>query len=216
MLDSLLTRASNRALETINRLIPWHRLPTWLGLANLVELREQLRAENLYDTSHLDRGDGHHHGEPALEPPTSDVLRARSADGSYNDLENPRMGMAQTRFGRNIPLGAVRLASPRVLTAPSPRTVSQALLARREFVPARSLNVLAAAWIQFMTRDWFSHGETDELGWSIVRDPVHVNDFHATLLHLFGLDHLRLTHRYQGRDFRLTDVAGEVKRDWLA
>lgn len=60
------------------------------------------------------------------------------------------------------------------------------------------------------------YGETDEFGWSIVRDPVHINDFHATILHLFGLDHLRLTHRFQGRDFRLTDVAGKVVKAWLA
>ena len=53
-------------------------------------------------------------------------------------------------------------------------------------------------------------GETDEIGWSITRDPIHVNDFHATLLHLFGIDHTRLTYRFQGRDFRLTDVAGNV------
>jgi uncharacterized protein (DUF1501 family) len=60
------------------------------------------------------------------------------------------------------------------------------------------------------------HGETDELGWGITRDPVHVNDLHATLLHLFGLDHRRLTYRFQGRDFRLTDVGGSVVRPWLA
>jgi len=59
-------------------------------------------------------------------------------------------------------------------------------------------------------------GETDEIGWGITRDPVHVNDYHATILHLFGLDHLKLTHRYQGRDFRLTDVAGNVIRPWIA
>ncbi len=53
-------------------------------------------------------------------------------------------------------------------------------------------------------------GETDDIGWNIVKDPVHVNDFHATLLHLFGLNHLDLTYRYSGRDFRLTDVAGEL------
>jgi hypothetical protein len=53
-------------------------------------------------------------------------------------------------------------------------------------------------------------GETDELGWGIVKDPVHVNDFHASLLHLFGLNHEKLTYRFQGRDFRLTDVAGRV------
>jgi hypothetical protein len=53
-------------------------------------------------------------------------------------------------------------------------------------------------------------GETDEIGWHVTRDPVHINDFHATILHLFGLDHTRLTYRFQGRDFRLTDVAGKV------
>jgi hypothetical protein len=59
-------------------------------------------------------------------------------------------------------------------------------------------------------------GETDELGWHIERDPVHLNDFHATILHLFGLDHTRLTYRFQGRDFRLTDVAGKVVKNLLA
>lgn len=60
------------------------------------------------------------------------------------------------------------------------------------------------------------YGETDEIGWSVTRDPVPMNDFHATMLHLFGLDHLKLTHRDQGRDFRLTDVAGNVIQRWLA
>ncbi len=53
-------------------------------------------------------------------------------------------------------------------------------------------------------------GATDDIGWGIAEDPVHIHDFHATLLHLFGFDHTRLTFRYQGRDFRLTDVAGRV------
>ncbi len=59
-------------------------------------------------------------------------------------------------------------------------------------------------------------GETDEIGWGIVKDPIHVNDFHATILHLFGLRHEQLTYRYQGRDFRLTDVAGKVVTPILA
>ena len=61
----------------------------------------------------------------------------------------------------------------------------------------------------------YVHGETDELGFNIVRDPVHVHDLNATLLHLLGLDHTRLTYRFQGRDFRLTDVHGEVVQDLL-
>ena len=57
-----------------------------------------------------------------------------------------------------------------------------------------------------------SIGETDELGYAAVTDPVHVHDFNATILHLLGLDHERLTYRFQGRDYRLTDVAGRVVR----
>ncbi len=62
----------------------------------------------------------------------------------------------------------------------------------------------------------FSLGETDELGYYTVKDQVHVHDLHATILHLLGLDHLKLTHRFQGRDFRLTDVSGKVVHDILA
>lgn len=61
-----------------------------------------------------------------------------------------------------------------------------------------------------------TYGATDEIGWHVTENPVHVNDLHATLLHQFGLDHLKLTHRFQGRDFRLTDVGGRVVQDWLA
>lgn len=61
-----------------------------------------------------------------------------------------------------------------------------------------------------------TYGETDEIGWNIVDKPVHANDLHATMLHQFGLDHLKLTYRFQGRDFRLTDVGGKVITDWIA
>lgn len=60
------------------------------------------------------------------------------------------------------------------------------------------------------------YGETDDFGYNVVRDPVHVHDFHATLLHLLGINHERLTYRFQGRDFRLTDVHGEVVKAVLA
>jgi len=59
-------------------------------------------------------------------------------------------------------------------------------------------------------------GRTDELGYNIVEDPVDVHDLHATILHLLGLDHTKLTYRFQGRDFRLTDVAGNVVQKLLA
>lgn len=62
----------------------------------------------------------------------------------------------------------------------------------------------------------FVYGKTDELGAAVVENPVHVHDFNATLLHLLGVDHRRLTYRHQGRDFRVTDVSGEVVHDLLA
>ncbi len=62
----------------------------------------------------------------------------------------------------------------------------------------------------------YSYGATDELGYNAVEDVVHVHDLHATILHLFGIDHTKLTYRFQGRDFRLTDVHGNVVRDILA
>ena len=61
----------------------------------------------------------------------------------------------------------------------------------------------------------YVHGETDDFGFRPVRDAVHVHDFQATVLHLLGLDHTRLSYRYQGRDFRLTDVHGKVIRELL-
>ena len=62
----------------------------------------------------------------------------------------------------------------------------------------------------------FTLGETDEFGFDVVEDRVHVHDLQATILHLLGLDHTKLTFRFQGRDFRLTDVDGEVVTKLLA
>jgi hypothetical protein len=62
----------------------------------------------------------------------------------------------------------------------------------------------------------FSHGATDDYGYYAAEDKVHIHDLHATILHLLGLDHTKLTYRHAGRDFRLTDVHGEVVRAVLA
>ncbi len=61
-----------------------------------------------------------------------------------------------------------------------------------------------------------SYGESDDLGFGVVKDKVHVHDLHATLMHLLGFDHTKLTYRFQGRDFRLTDVHGQVVKGLLA
>jgi hypothetical protein len=65
-------------------------------------------------------------------------------------------------------------------------------------------------------RPGFAHGSTDDYGWFAQENKVHIHDLHATMLHLLGVDHERLTFRYAGRDFRLTDVAGEVVKEVMA
>ena len=62
----------------------------------------------------------------------------------------------------------------------------------------------------------FSYGETDDFSYNIIKDPVHVHDFQATLMHLMGVDHEQLIYKFQGRRFRLTDVHGKVINDILA
>ena len=78
-------------------------------------------------------------------------------------------------------------------------------------------NVAFSSWMAGGgVKGGITYGRTDDFGAKIVENPVHVHDFHATILHLLGLDHEKLTYRHAGRDFRLTDVAGEVVTDILA
>ena len=65
-------------------------------------------------------------------------------------------------------------------------------------------------------RGGLTYGETDDFGFQAVHNRVHIHDLHATILHQLGLNHERLTYRYAGRDFRLTDVAGKVLHDVIA
>ncbi len=132
----------------------WHRLPIPLGLLKLNEFRDTMREKNLYDTSKLPTKDG---VTPPTPSPDGHHLKARTADGSFNDLEHPEMGKAGTRFGRNVPLKYTYRDEKNLLN-PNPRVISRVLMTRDEFVPATSLNLLAAAWIQFQNHDWFSHG----------------------------------------------------------
>jgi hypothetical protein len=61
-----------------------------------------------------------------------------------------------------------------------------------------------------------TYGQTDDFSYNILQNPMEVHDLHATMLHLLGIDHTKLTFRHQGRDFRLTDIAGNVVKDILA
>lgn len=82
----------------------------------------------------------------------------------------------------------------------------------RDHHPYAFTNWLAGAGV----KPGITHGETDDLGFNIVKDPVHVHDLQATVLKLLGIDHERLTYRFQGRDFRLTDVHGKIINPILA
>src|SRR5437660_4546061 len=149
--SSFFTQGYNWLAQKIDHVIGWHKLPVPLGLLTLVGLRNVLREQNLSDT---------YVGVRAAPDNDNNARRcpvARTTDGTYTDLSSPTMGCAGTRFGRNIPLSVAYPDEAKVL-APNPRKVSRELLARDEFQPATSLNLLAAAWIQFMIHDWFSHG----------------------------------------------------------
>ena len=126
--------------------IGWDRLPRTLGIVTLIGLREQLREQNLADTGLV---------KPPPARPTS--LKARTLDGAWNDVRRPSMGSTGTRFGRNVPLDRAYPEGKPDQLEPSPRVITRTLLARAEFIPATTLNLLAAAWIQFEVHDWMSH-----------------------------------------------------------
>lgn len=144
-----------RFYARINRSRPWHRLPFLLGLFNLIALREELREQNLHDTR-TPGGSGR--TQTTTGAATDAQRRFRTPDGSYNDLSDPDMGRAGTRFARNVPLAHAWPAEGDELMTPNPREISRRLMRRETFTPAASLNLLAAAWIQFQTHDWFAHG----------------------------------------------------------
>src|SRR5438067_1481970 len=142
MMRRVIANAFNDAMEAVDKRVGWHKLPVPLALLNLIGIRSRLRHDNLYDTGVPEPKNG----EPAFD---KRYLTARTLDGTYNDLKQPMMGAMNTRFGRNVPPEDTHPETPPRLLTPNPRTVSLELLTRKEFIPATTLNVLAAAWIQF-------------------------------------------------------------------
>ena len=135
--------------RTTEPIRPWHRLPFIPAIAAVIGHRVNLRKNNLIDTERE---------PPKINPPEDfDIIGARTYDGTFNDLAHPWMGMAGARFGRNVPLEE-SFAETDSLFEPNPREISNKLLKRTEFVPVPHLNVIAAAWIQFMLHDWVNHG----------------------------------------------------------
>ena len=138
----------------LNRFVPWHRMPLQLiEILNLDTFRVLLREKNLHDPEPL----------PQLKASTliqdfeEQKTTARQSDGTYNDLTDPEMGKAGSAFGRNVPIEKLQTPTRQSVLDPNPRTISRKLHARDTFIPATTLNIAAAAWIQFQVHGWFNH-----------------------------------------------------------
>jgi hypothetical protein len=151
----------------INRWRVWYRLPFPVAVINLLAMRVDLRWRNLFDTETA---------PPDLPAPDNfDIRHCRTADGTFNDLSKTWMGMADARFGRNAPLPQTFGEQPPSLYEPNPRVISRELLARTNFIPATTVNLFLAAWLQFMVHDWLSHGVNDTQN-PPLRFPVPADD----------------------------------------
>ena len=124
--------------QAIDRTIGWDKLPLPVSVVTLIGLRLRLRQRNLYDTSTLPSTP-----QPDPVPEGTRHLNARTADGTFNDLQNPRMGSVGTRFGRNVPHEHTYRENDWEMLTPNPRTVSRELHTRESFIDARKLNELA-------------------------------------------------------------------------
>jgi len=145
--------------------------------------------------------DWDHHGDPdnnlgqPLEDRCREIDRASAAlviDLKRRGLLDDTLVIWGGEFGRT-PMSEVRLA-----------------IGRDHHIEAFTMWMAGGG-----VKPGFSYGETDDIGYSVVENGVHVHDLHATILHLLGIDHEQLTYRFQGRDFRLTDVHGRVVHDIL-
>jgi Animal haem peroxidase len=135
----------------------WYRRSLTVGILTLAYMRERLNKMNLKNTYPPHTLIGFQ--KPGQKPPPG-VTHFRTADGSWNNLSNPKEGAAGTRFLRNVEIEAIRPETGEKLMTPNPREISRKLLSREgamKEVPF--LNLLAAAWIQFETHDWINHGE---------------------------------------------------------
>ncbi|KJZ75259.1 hypothetical protein HIM_05453 [Hirsutella minnesotensis 3608] len=157
---SLFDRFLARAFSMLNKVVPWYKLPGYIGALNLEAIRTTLRANNLHD--------GYPPGHPIVpseeEAMDKRFLQARNSDGKYNSLIIPHMGCAGRRFGRQFPREYCRKPTEEDLWNPNPRVVSERFMKRRErgFIPATTLNLLAAVWIQFQTHDWMDHEKAQD------------------------------------------------------
>src|SRR5262245_11566233 len=161
--NRVLGGAARGLFKIINRFVEWYKLPLRTSLLNVDSLRYELRKYNLIDTELPEAPPQARNAPPQ---PAEEWRTARSFDGSGNDLSAPKMGAVGAAFGRNL---APDFSQD--VEEPNPITVSRELLHRKVFLPARSLNLLAACWIQFQVHDWVAHARY-ALGEKDVRVPL--------------------------------------------
>ena len=155
--DGPFWRLFGRAAVAIDHRRGWDKLPTPLGILVLIGVRDVLRKKNLFDTT-----------DPAggrTPPPVEPYDGARSAPGARptaptTTSSSPPMGMAGSRFGRNVPIDHTFPETGADLLTPSPREVSRPADDPERVHRRHRGNALAASWLQFMIRDWFSHGKS--------------------------------------------------------
>lgn len=150
----------------------WYRRPLFLGILTLAYMREKINKNNLISTYPNGSLVGF---QPEGQEPPDGVKHFRTADGSWNNLENPKEGAAGTRFQRNVSLEAIKPETGEKLLTPNPREISRHFLTRgNEMKEVPFLNMLAACWIQFMNHDWINHGENAIN--DIIEIPLAVDD----------------------------------------
>jgi hypothetical protein len=149
---------------------------------------------NLWD-QHKDLYEGHRGNAAAVDIPIAGLLRDLKSRGMFDDT----LVMCGSEFGRTPVFEYQNGAEGRLRNG-------------RDHNPHGFTMWFSGAGL----KKGYSHGATDDYGYYAVQDPVSVHDLHATILHLMGIDHTKLTYRHAGRDYRLTDVYGEVVRQVLA
>ncbi|KAF2493084.1 heme peroxidase [Lophium mytilinum] len=158
---SLIQRVLIATFHFVNRFIPWYKLPSYIGAINLDALRIELRANNLHDGYASSAAQGNRIDEPLTN---KRFVNARNSDGKFNSIELPRMGCSGVRFGRNFSRVNTPKPTDEQLWNPNPRMLSEQFMTRKSgtFIPATTLNLLAAAWIQFQVHDWVNHETNDQ------------------------------------------------------
>ena len=190
----------------------WYRKGFYKGILTLAYMREKLNTDNLKTTYPPQARIGFQQTD--IQPPQG-VSHYRTADGSWNNLADPKEGAANTRFLRNVENSAIKPDDN--LLSPNPRQISLSLLTRGEKMrEVPFLNLLAASWIQFQNHDWISHGEnlsTDIIEIPLAEDDPACKKYHQRNLFL-GRTQPDPSYKQAGKEETPVTFVNEVTHWW--